>query len=98
MVKGNTVKEVRNMTAEAKPVTITIDEEKCRFSLFDPTGCKKCLELCPVVVFGSVPAEERKIGSAPTRYKITKVWEELCNGCGACVSACPNEAITVRIN
>ena len=87
------------MATSIKPtkMKITIDETKCRFSLYDPKGCKKCMEICPVVVFGCVPAEERKVGVAPTIYKITVVWEELCNSCGACVKACPTKAITIEM-
>ena len=81
---------------EASPIKITIDEEKCHFSLYDPTGCKKCLEICPVVVFGCVPAEKRRVGVAPTIYKPTVVWGELCNGCGACIRVCPTNAITIE--
>lgn len=86
------------MATQTKPVSITVDKNKCRFSLFDPTGCKKCLEVCPPVVFGCVPAEERKYGSAPTVYKLTIVWEELCNGCGVCVRICPQKAISIKMN
>ena len=84
--------------AEKCPVEITVDQAKCRFSLFDPRGCKKCLEVCPVVVFGCVPAEERKTSGAPTVYRHTVVWPELCNGCGACVKMCPTQALSVKVN
>lgn len=78
-------------------VEITIDQAKCRFSLYDPKGCKRCMEICPAVVFGCVPAQEREIGVSPTIYKLTTPWAELCNGCGACVKACPTNAITIKM-
>ncbi len=83
------------MAPETGRIKITVDRTKCRFSLFDPSGCKRCMEICPVVLFGCVP-KERKAGSAPTVYALTIVWEELCNGCGACVQVCPTRAITLE--
>ncbi len=82
------------MAAKDRPIKIIIEKTKCRFSLFDPLGCKKCIEICPVVVFGSVP-KDRKPGGAPTIYELTLPWEDQCNECGACVQVCPTKAITL---
>lgn len=68
------------------------------------TRCGKCVEVCPVASFGpmaSVPpqdvvapvaaflAEERPMSEAAS------AWTAACNGCGACIPACP-EAINPR--
>jgi len=80
-----------------KPVAfdIQIDYEKCRYSHWDPTGCKKCIRTCPAVVFGAVLNERRKY-IQPERYKIVVDWPEMCNGCGGCVKVCPHQAIKVQ--
>jgi epoxyqueuosine reductase QueG len=76
-------------------ISIEVDSTRCRFSFYDPKGCKKCLEVCPPVVFGCVPVEKRKPGIAPTIYKLTTPWKKLCNGCRACIEICPEKAISI---
>ena len=76
-------------------VNIKIDHQKCRFSLFDPTGCKQCLEACPVCVLGCIPAEKREINKPPLVYRLSVTYPELCNACLACVRVCPFQALEV---
>ena len=80
-----------------RPVSfdIQIDREKCRYSHWDPTGCKKCIQSCPAVVFGA-PINERRKKVQPQRYKLVVLWPEMCTGCGGCVRMCPHEAIRVQ--
>lgn len=40
-------------------VQITIDREKCNYSMYDPLGCKKCLQICSAKVFATRPAQKR---------------------------------------
>ena len=83
------------MESVQQKVRIDIDRQRCRFAMFDPTGCKRCLEVCPVALFGVVPAEKRVPGTAPIRYRIEVTWPEQCNGCGACIKACSYNAIEI---
>ena len=39
-------------------IEITIDRLKCRYSMYDPQGCKKCIRACPVGVFSTRPIEK----------------------------------------
>ena len=74
--------------------------------LVDPGSCenkRECLDVCPTGVFDMVAPRVRNplirlkikvhggVISAPTR-------EEDCIGCMACVTACPESAITVTAN
>jgi NAD-dependent dihydropyrimidine dehydrogenase PreA subunit len=59
--------------------TPIIDEKKC-------TGCKTCVEICPMQVFGFDP--ERK--------KATVDRQKECIGCRACEVQCPQSAIKVK--
>ena len=34
---------------------INIDKEKCNYSMYDPKGCKKCLEICTPKVLATRP-------------------------------------------
>lgn len=83
-------------------IEITIDRKKCNYSMYDPTGCKKCLQICPVNVYATRPIEKRDFSIPPkeridpTAWCILPTWADWCNGCGACVRECPKEAITIQ--
>lgn len=51
----------------SKDVQITIDRDKCNFSMYDPLGCQKCLRICPVNVFATRPIEKRNFSIPPKR-------------------------------
>ncbi len=57
---------------------ILIDKKKC-------TGCKECIDVCPVEVF------EMK-GDMPAPIKIDE-----CMGCRSCVEVCEDDAIMLKI-
>ena len=57
--------------------TPKVDKEKC-------TGCKKCIDICPMGVFEMV--KEKSVPKKP----------EDCVGCRACETSCPSEAITIK--
>jgi ferredoxin len=83
-------------------VKIHIDKEKCNYSMYDPKGCKKCLQICPARVFATRPNQRRDFSIPkekrvdPTIWILLTPWEDYCNGCGACVESCPQGAITIQ--
>jgi len=83
-------------------IEVTIDRNKCNYSQYDPTGCKKCLQICPVGVFNTRPMEKRDFSIPPkervdpTLWIILCTWADWCNGCRACVDECPKKAITIQ--
>jgi ferredoxin len=87
------------MTMEVK---IHIDKEKCNYSMYDPKGCKKCLQICPPRVFATRPNQKRDFSIPkekrvdPTIWILLTPWEDYCNGCGVCVESCPQGAITIQ--
>lgn len=84
-------------------IEITIDRKKCNYSMYDPKGCKKCLQICPVRVYATRPIEKRDFSIPleqrvdPTKWVILPTWADWCNGCGACVEECPKDAITIQL-
>ena len=83
-------------------IEVTIDRNRCNYSMYDPTGCRKCLQICPVKVFSTRPEQKRDFTVPPaerldpTRWVLIPTWADWCNGCGACVENCPKEAITIQ--
>jgi len=84
-------------------VDIVIDRQKCNYSMYDPTGCKQCLQICPTGVFCTRPKEKRDFSIPPrqrvdpTEWVLLATWADWCNGCGACVNTCPADAIRIRL-
>jgi ferredoxin len=84
-------------------VKIVIDRNKCNYSMYDPTGCKKCLLACPAGVFCTRPLEKRDYSIPPrervdpTQWVILATWADWCNGCGACIEECPKDAIAIQL-
>jgi len=85
-------------------IEVVIDEEKCKYSMYDPLGCKKCLQVCSLCVLGtrpkhkrdfSIPKEERY---DPTIWVLVVPWPDSCNACGSCIEACEYDAIDILIN
>lgn len=85
-------------------VEITINRERCRFSLYDPLGCRRCLEICPVAVFATRPIQKRDFSVPkeqrvdPTLWTLTTPWEDYCDGCGACLRECQFSAISITFD
>lgn len=92
------------MEQETTGVRILIDRGKCRFSMYDPLGCKVCLQVCPGAIFAARPIHKRDFSIPkeqrvdPTIWTLVIPWEDHCNGCGACVRACPYGAITIEMD
>jgi len=83
-------------------IEITIDRNKCNYSMYDPKGCKTCLQTCPLMVFATRPVEKRDFSIPPkervdpTDWLILPTWADWCNGCESCVEKCPKGAITIQ--
>ncbi len=77
----------------------SIDRNRCE-------GKAACVQVCPVSVFavGLLPADQRSGLSLRGRIKgYAHRWQQAllvdaaaCQGCGLCVQACPEDAITLE--
>ena len=82
-----------------KSPKITIDEEKCTV----PFLCKKCLQVCPELVFGvgRVMEREKRLEEMDPRidgnYELSVRRPDKCTGCNLCVDICPVDAIKIEI-
>ena len=83
-------------------VTVTIDRTKCTYSMYDPKGCRTCIQICPVRVFATRPEQKRDFSVPPKervdpiKWVLLPTWADWCNGCKACVDECPHNAITIE--
>ena len=68
------------------------------------TRCGACVEVCPVVPFADLARANTHdvvtgvldvLSGAPEMPELSARWAHQCNGCGACIPACP-EAINPR--
>ena len=64
--------------------------DKCQ----NANECSRCLRVCPQAVF-ALYAPNREEGIPPTEYVISPAMQMFCNGCNACIDACPNNALKV---
>ena len=78
---------------------ITIDQEKCTV----PFLCKKCLQICPEVVFHvtRVMAKEERLKEMDPRidgnYVLFASRRDKCTGCNLCIDVCPVDAIKIEV-
>jgi len=61
----------------------------------NPRECRACLDACPSRVFGMTPQRARAPGVRAGDWSVRVMLPSHCTGCGACVAACPQGAITV---
>ena len=74
---------------------IEIDYSKCTV----PFWCKKCLQVCPQLVFSVYCKQMERLKESDPRepgvYEIIPVRRDKCNLCNKCVEVCPEDAITI---
>lgn len=84
-------------------IEIVIDRNKCNYSMYDPTGCRACIQACTTSVFATRPIEKRDFSIPPreridpTKWLLMATWADWCTGCGICVKKCPTDAIYIKI-
>jgi ferredoxin len=82
-----------------KRTKIKIDYSKCGNATggIDPRECSLCLKVCdPAVLLRHEAIGAKEVNPHdPQFWQITAVWTDLCTGCGKCVAACPQKAITL---
>ena len=89
---------VPQMIVGKKFPTITIDQEKCTV----PFLCKKCLQICPEVVFSvsRVMAKEKRLEEMDPRidgnYVLYALRRDKCTVCNKCIEVCPVDAIKIE--
>jgi len=78
---------------------ITVDQTKCTV----PFLCKKCLQVCPSVVFyvNRVMSKEKRLEEMDPRvdgnYVLHAVRRDKCTGCNLCIEVCPVNAIKIEM-
>ena len=78
--------------AQKMIASISIDYGLCQ----DPLNCRKCLSVCPSVVFVCGPTKIWKGRESDAHeYRIIGRYYDKCSGCYDCVKVCPNQAIQV---
>jgi NAD-dependent dihydropyrimidine dehydrogenase PreA subunit len=78
---------------------ITIDQQKCTI----PFACKKCLQICPMMVFSvrRVMAKEQRLKEMDPRidgnYVLHVDRRDKCTVCNKCIEVCPVNAIKIEV-
>jgi formate hydrogenlyase subunit 6/NADH:ubiquinone oxidoreductase subunit I len=74
---------------------IEIDHGKCT----TPYACKKCLQICPMAVFGITTVKMEKFKETdenePGTFKLRVAFGDKCIVCNECLEVCPVGALTV---
>ena len=79
---------------------ITVDREKCTV----PFLCKKCLQICPTIVFevNRVMAREERLREMDPRvdgnYVLSVIRRDKCTVCNKCIKVCPVDAIKIEVD
>ena len=87
------------LTLGRKFPKITIDQQKCTV----PFVCKKCLQICPMLVFSvtRVMAREERLREMDPRidgnYVLHVVRRDKCTACNKCIEVCPVNAIKIEV-
>lgn len=78
---------------------ITIDQTKCTV----PFLCKKCLQICPMLVFDvdRVLEKEKRLEEVDPRidgnYVLGAARYDKCTACNLCIEVCPVGAIKIEV-
>ncbi len=74
-------------------MVIKIDHSKC----LSADKCGKCMRICPLGVFMKVPVGKFNPEKPPEKFRIEPFFEEICDGCKACVRICPVKCIELNL-
>ena len=64
---------------------LQVSPERCVHSLFEQASCRACVDACPTSAW-TIDHEGLNLDTA------------LCDSCGLCAAACPQEVLSVRLN
>jgi len=74
---------------------IVIDYTKCRI----PFACKKCLQICPQMIFSVKCEKEERLKETdpriPDMYKLRAIRPDRCTICNECIEVCTEGAIEI---
>ena len=76
-------KLVKHSSLKSQSLTPVINQNKCLLKLSSTSHCHRCLVVC----------RDSGLQAIVFRNHKCTVLEELCDGCGLCISICPNQAI-----